>query len=446
MKKTINVIIFLCFCATCIEAQTLEEAKALFNNKQYNEALPALQKLVKRGVAAANLPLGETYEALYMFDKANACFNTYRRFQIQKKLPTEAVDRNIAHCRMGENMLQGIEKVMVVDSFVVDKKDFLNAYKLSKESGTLYYVKDYFKNENAPAATVYETERQNRIIYGDKTENGITKLFGRIKTTDGEWSAPTILPDVINSDGYVNYPFLLDDGVTLYFSSNGKNSLGGYDIFITRYDTNSDSYLKPDNIGMPFNSPYNDYMMAIDNYHDLGWFASDRYQPASKVCIYVFIPNTEKKVYDATSMPMSKLLSLARLNAIESTWNDTGKLEAAREEVDKVMSRTTTKKTTNEGSFYFVIDDNHIYREYSDFKSNEAATAFKQFQQDEQSFQQNKLKLNNLRIKYGKADNNEKLSLANTISDLEHSQLQAEKAIEKLEQSIRQLETMKIKE
>lgn len=444
MKRTINIIIFLIFCASCIKAQTVDEAKVLFDNKQYKEALPVLQKLVKKGVAAANLTLGQTYEALYLFDKANACFNAYRKYQIQKKLPTEIVDQNIAHCRMGQNMLQGVEKVMVVDSFVVDKKDFLSAYKLSKESGTLYYVKDYFKNDNAPAATVYETERQNRIIYGDRNEQGITKLFGRIKTTDGEWSAPTTLPDVINGgEGYVNYPFLLDDGVTLYFSSNGKNSLGGYDIFITRYDTNSDSYLKPDNIGMPFNSPYNDYMMAIDSYHNLGWFASDRYQPASKVCIYVFLPNAEKKVYDANTMPMSKLLGLARLNTIEATWGNTEQLEAARQEVDKVMSRKTVKQSKKTGSFYFVVNDSHVYREYSDFKSNEAVAAFRQLQQDEKIYQQNDLKLNALRTQYGKGDSNTKQSLANTIATLERSQLEAEKSIETQKRSIRQLETMK---
>ncbi len=444
MKRTINIIIFLIFCASCIKAQTVDEAKALFDNKQYKEALPVLQKLVKKGVAAANLTLGQTYEALYLFDKADICFNTYRRYQIQKKLPTEIVDQNIAHCRMGQNMLQGVEKVVVVDSFIVDKKDFLSAYKLSKESGSLYYVKDYFKNENAPAATVYETERQDRIIYGDRNEQGITKLFGRIKTTDGEWNAPVILPAVINGgDGYVNYPFLLDDGVTLYFSSNGKNSLGGYDIFVTRYDTNSDSYLKADNIGMPFNSPYNDYMMAIDSYHNLGWFASDRYQPTSKVCIYVFVPNAEKKVYDINSMPMSKLLELARLNKIESTWNDTNILETAREEVNKVMSRNTVKQNKKTGSFYFVINDSHIYREYSDFKSNEAAMAFKQLQQDEEAYKQNEMKLNGLRSQYGKGDSNVKQNLANSISTLERSQLEAEKSIEKQKRSIRQLETMK---
>ena len=57
----------------------------------------------------------------------------------------------------------------------------------------------------------------------------------------------------------------------------------------------------PENVGMPFNSPYNDYMYVIDEFNDLGWFASDRYQPEDKVCVYVFVPNESKQVYDYES-------------------------------------------------------------------------------------------------------------------------------------------------
>ena len=58
----------------------------------------------------------------------------------------------------------------------------------------------------------------------------------------------------------LNYPSMNSDGITLYFAAKGEASLGGYDIFITRYDAEDGSYLKPDNMGLPFNSPFNEYM------------------------------------------------------------------------------------------------------------------------------------------------------------------------------------------
>lgn len=43
-------------------------------------------------------------------------------------------------------------------------------------------------------------------------------------------------------------PVCLSDGVTIYYATDGEG-LGGYDIFVTRYNTNTDSYLTPENVG-----------------------------------------------------------------------------------------------------------------------------------------------------------------------------------------------------
>lgn len=43
-------------------------------------------------------------------------------------------------------------------------------------------------------------------------------------------------------------------------------------------------------------------MYVIDEFNNLGWFASDRYQPEGKVCVYVFIPASSKQVYNYESM------------------------------------------------------------------------------------------------------------------------------------------------
>lgn len=481
MNKAYTFFLLLILCCVAAKGQTIDELKTLFENEKYGEALPQLKKMIKtqpananlnywygeslrktgnsemalkyleiaskRGISAANLSLGRTCEALYQFDKASVYYNNYRRMLLQQKRATDEVDRDIIHCKMGFNMLQGVEKVCVIDSFVVDKKNFLSAYKLSHESGSLYYFKDYFKSDSTSiATTVYENERQNRILYGGASTDGAIKLFSRIKTTDEGWSTPTALPDVINETDHVNYPFLLDDGVTLYFAADGKNSLGGYDIFVTRYDTNTDSYLKPDNIGMPFNSPFNDYMLAIDTYHNIGWFASDRYQPTSKVCIYVFVPNASKVVYDAKTIETGKLIGLAKLNVIQSTWIDSDKLNAARKELDKMLSRKpiAQQKSGSSNTFTFVVNDSHIYHEYTDFKSEDALESFKKWEEEQNKFEQNKKRLETLRVQYAQSDSTLRKNLSSTILLLERQQLEKEPILEKQTLLIRKLEIMKL--
>ena len=62
------------------------------------------------------------------------------------------------------------------------------------------------------------------------------------------------------------------DGITIYFGSEGHEGLGGYDIFTSRFNSETADYLPPQNVGMPFNSPYNDYMMAFDELAGVGCF------------------------------------------------------------------------------------------------------------------------------------------------------------------------------
>ena len=90
-------------------------------------------------------------------------------------------------------------------------------------------------------------------------------------------------------------------------------------------------------MGFPFNSPFNDYMYAIDDFNDLGWFASDRYQPEGKVCVYVFAPNNSKRVYDYDTTDPALLTNVAMLNGIRHTWNDADKVRIAKQQLAQVM-------------------------------------------------------------------------------------------------------------
>ena len=85
---------------------------------------------------------------------------------------------------------------------------------------------------------------------------------------------------------------MMSDGITLYYANDGDNTLGGYDIFMTRKGDDG-RFLQPQNIGMPYNSPYDDYMLAIDEVTGAGWWATDRNQIPDSVTIYVFVPNDE---------------------------------------------------------------------------------------------------------------------------------------------------------
>lgn len=73
------------------------------------------------------------------------------------------------------------------------------------------------------------------------------------KLPDGSWSEPQNLGPTINSKYDEDCPFIAIDNKTLYFSSNGENSIGGFDVFLTIRDENG-TWSSPLNLGYPLNS------------------------------------------------------------------------------------------------------------------------------------------------------------------------------------------------
>lgn len=469
MRKRHVIFILLCLSAFTVSAQTLEEAKELFKSGQYEQAKPAFQKYVKSNpgnpnynfwygaccyetgekdvaekylIVGANKKiqesfryLGQLYSEQYRYEEALENYNTYISMLTKSKSPTEKYENTLRQTSLGSQMIKGVEKVVIVDSVVVDKNKFLDAYKINEESGNLYTYNNFFDTEENNEGTVYQTELENKLYYGNKDKNNHLNIYTRTKLLD-QWSEAALLPKSINTGADANYPFVLSDGITLYYASKGEESMGGYDIFVTRYNSETNTYLKSDNVGMPFNSPFNDYMYVIDEFNNLGWFASDRYQPNNKVCIYIFIPNESKQIYDYDATESNKLISLARISSLKESWN--GKMadvKAAKERLTEV--RNHKPKAKEKEVFEFVINDQITYTKPEDFTSPKAVELVNDWQQTLSDYNTQIRKLEKQRELFGSSDKEKQKSLAPGILDLEKRVEQIGEEVKTLEIKIR---------
>ena len=387
-----------------------------FEMKQYPEAIKHLKIAVKRRVPSGQLYLAQAYNNNYQYEEAIQCYEEYIEALKKRKRSVEKAEQLLEKSKTDLRRLKGVEKVCVIDSFVVDKANFLKSYKLSEESGKLYAHNDFFKTEGEEVGTVYKTEIGNKIYYTETDEKGILNIFSKNRLSE-EWSSGSSLPGSINAAGNTNYPFVLSDGITIYYACDSDESMGGYDIFVTRYNTNTNTYLMPQNVGMPFNSPYNDYMYAIDEYNNLGWFASDRYQPEGKVCIYVFIPNSSKQTYNYESMPTEQIISLAKLNSIKDSQRDSIEVNQAIERLETAIEYQP--KESEVVDFSFVIDDQRTYHQLSDFKTEEAKKLFVTYQRMKRDFDEQQRKLKNQRKVYASSSDAKKKKLSPAILDTE---------------------------
>lgn len=476
MKNKYILLFLFGFFGIHASAQTLAQAKILYEKGQYEQAKPVFKKFVKsqpnngnynlwygvcclntgeaeeaikyletavkRRVTSGQLYLAQAYNAVYRFEDAVGTYEDYIAELTKRRRSTAEAKKLLEKSKANLRLLKGVEEVCFIDSFVVDKKDFLEAYKISPESGKLFMYDTYFENSNSKGGTVYETELGNKIYYSELQKDSTLNILSRNKMMN-EWGKGNMLPGSINESMNASYPYVLADGITIYYAADGPASMGGYDIFVTRYNTNTDTYLTPENVGMPFNSPYNDYMYVIDEFNNLGWFASDRYQPEGKVCVYVFIPASSKQVYNYESMDKNKLIKLAQLHSIRDTWTNESLVADARKRLQETMQEKTEIKKRHE--FEFVIDDRNIYHYAADFRSPQAKAQFRNYLQLKESYNQQQNKLENMRTQYSRANQNERNKMAPAILDLEKRVLQLANEVDRTAIQVRKLEKQTIK-
>lgn len=190
---TIGITLLCCG----LQAQSLDQAKKLYNDGKYAEAKPAFEKLVKqapnnssynhwygvccfetgdltgaekhlkvavkRKVQEAYRYLAEVYYQTYRFDESAEMLEDYIALLAKKKQDTQVFDKKLDLAENAHRMMEKTEDVQIIDSIVVDKEDFLAAYTLSEESGTLLSFKEFFQTNEPVASTVYMNQKGDKI-------------------------------------------------------------------------------------------------------------------------------------------------------------------------------------------------------------------------------------------------------------------------------------------
>jgi len=91
---------------------------------------------------------------------------------------------------------------------------------------------------------------------------------------NGTWSTPVNLGEPINTPDDEDAPFIHPDMKTLYFTSNGHNTMGGRDIFMSKLVNGK--WTKPENLGYPVNTTANDNYFTLLADGSRAYFSSDR--------------------------------------------------------------------------------------------------------------------------------------------------------------------------
>ena len=176
-----------------LKSQTLDDARSWYLEGRYEEALPIIQRayqddstqaalnqwlgvsLLKTGkileaeqylnyaennkIPEASLYLGELFSKLYRFEDAEMAFERFQKANRRNKEALSKLDRFREETEQLRRRVLRTEDVQVIDSLVLPKTEFLNAFQLSRSSGTILPLSSFFKEVMNGNETLYFNER-----------------------------------------------------------------------------------------------------------------------------------------------------------------------------------------------------------------------------------------------------------------------------------------------
>lgn len=255
----------------------------------------------------------------YEFSDAEDLLDEYESLMTKAKKPVaEEAEELKTRLNTAINAFGRVQKIEIIDSLTMPRNKFFEAYRLSQSAGRIGRPNSFSLDNNFNGREVsYLNEDEDYFITSETDADGNLKLTEMRRLLDGSWRTQDLLIGNFEKEGDYAYPFLAGDGQTLYFANNGDGSMGGYDIFVAQKDPISGESLQPLNIGMPFNSPFDDFMMAIDEERGIGWWATDRNNPGGNVTIFVYLLDEVRQNY---STDTEGLEDFAKITSFKETW------------------------------------------------------------------------------------------------------------------------------
>ena len=139
-------------------------------------------------------------------------------------------------------------------------------------------------------------------------------IWSTRKNRKGNWEDPVNLGPEINTKYDEDAPFIGFDGVTMYFSSDGGVGMGGFDIYRVTYDSTTNLWSVPSNMGYPINTPDDDIYFVPTKDGSRAYYASVREDSYGYTDLYVLkIPESLKHedpdAVPETPAPVANILS-----------------------------------------------------------------------------------------------------------------------------------------
>ncbi len=238
--------------------------------------------------------LGRAHHLNYSFDEAIRAYSRFLLLGKSADIKNLDVERQIEMAKNGLEYTHTGRSVQVMNTTIIQAEQMSLAAEINGTGKLMkkpleFCSKSDIKSDYQPWMFLPVFTQINEYVFFPGLEKGgkNRKQLFRIKNLNHEiWGIPEPLPDAINTPYDEEFPYFNPRSSVLYFSSRGHSSMGGYDIFRSAYDWNTKTWSRPENMGFPINSPFDDFVFITDEFNHSASFVSDRVTGPGEFTLY----------------------------------------------------------------------------------------------------------------------------------------------------------------
>ena len=264
-----------------------------FKGEKKQEAIAYLKRSVKNPSidVRAFYYLGKAYHYNYQFDLAQKYYEKFNQQAAPNEKKKFDVLTDIRASKNGKKLLSNVTNMIVINKTQVKSQNFYELYKLQNIGGSILRYDRFqskYDKKVGHIPLIHLPKGSPFIYFSSYGSNGETGLDIYVvkKLPNNEWSQAQKVNGGVNTAQDEDFPYLSPDKRFLYFSSKGHNSMGGYDVFRSRFLEDDNTYLAPDNLDFAISSPDDDLFYIVDSLDRTAYFTSARESELGKLTVY----------------------------------------------------------------------------------------------------------------------------------------------------------------
>ena len=283
----------------------------LFSEKDKSKAIDPLLRAISmqnpKVPASVHYFLGRAYHLTNQFEEAEVEYTLFLKSALPKELETSDVNRLIEMTKNARLVKASTQLIDIVDRQTLSKEAFVSGYDLNPFKIKVLSIPENYRS----AADKKRNENKNLYLMRGSGNVMFASISGSDRTDKDLFIIRNFSPDKnatpenlganINTPYDEDYPYLTSDGKTLYFSSKGHTSIGGYDLFKSTWNDTYGTWNKPENLGTPINSADDDYFLLMADGIEDSYFATMRESSYDKVTVIKFKIRSKPLLFSSVS-------------------------------------------------------------------------------------------------------------------------------------------------